>query len=291
MIHCSSNCQRFLWTSRCETQQPTLVNHVESQWNGCVCVKWCDRCRSTMFHTGRRTAVWLLCIPTAISWVRNVLMMVSDWRWFLAGVWNGSVFICLLHYNNATTTVLRPFVWDYPGEPVPEETLTHPPSWSSSSLYQLLPSITIHSILPVQITCLTIFLHNLSPCPLWSTSWSGALRLIFHAFLHPISIFFSQHMPIPSQPACGMTDTVSNESWKQIINCKFFLKSGLSEILFRHPEKVPCGDVLLMPVWVVVSTGNRSDKHKLCELFVIRCISFWNAELMELLGWTGHFGD
>jgi len=27
-----------------------------------------------------------------------------------------------------TTTILRPFVRDYPGELVPEETLTHPPS-------------------------------------------------------------------------------------------------------------------------------------------------------------------
>jgi len=27
-----------------------------------------------------------------------------------------------------TTTILWPFVRDYPGEPVPEETLTHPPS-------------------------------------------------------------------------------------------------------------------------------------------------------------------
>jgi len=45
----------------------------------------------------------------------------------------------------------------------------------------------IHSILPVQITRLAIFLHNLSPCPLWSNSWSGALHLIFHTFLHPIS--------------------------------------------------------------------------------------------------------
>jgi len=63
-----------------------------------------------------------------------------------------------------TTTVLRPFAQDYPGETVSEETLTHPPSWSSSSHYQLLPSTTIHSILPVQITCLAIFLHNLSPC-------------------------------------------------------------------------------------------------------------------------------
>ena len=49
-------------------------------------------------------------------------------------------------YNN-TTTILRPFVQDYPGELVPEDILTHPPSWSSSNLYQLLPSTTIHSIL------------------------------------------------------------------------------------------------------------------------------------------------
>jgi len=27
--------------------------------------------------------------------------------------------------NNVITIVLRPFVRDYPGEPVPEETLTH----------------------------------------------------------------------------------------------------------------------------------------------------------------------
>jgi len=57
-----------------------------------------------------------------------------------------------------------------------------------------------HSILLVQITCLAIFLHNLSSRLLWSTSWSGALHLILHTFLHPISVFFSQHMPIPSQP-------------------------------------------------------------------------------------------
>jgi len=94
-----------------------------------------------------------------------------------------------LHTVHTTTTILRPFVWVYPGEPVPEETLTHPPSWSSSDLYQLLPSSTIRSILLVQITCLAIFLHHLFPCPLCSTSWSGALHLIFHTFLHPISVF------------------------------------------------------------------------------------------------------
>jgi len=42
---------------------------------------------------------------------------------------------CCLGSDTTTTTVLRPFVRDYPGESVPEETLTNPPSWSSSSLY------------------------------------------------------------------------------------------------------------------------------------------------------------
>ena len=43
----------------------------------------------------------------------------------------------LIIFSSTTTTttiVLRPFVWDYPGELVPEETLTHPPSWSSKLL-------------------------------------------------------------------------------------------------------------------------------------------------------------
>jgi len=34
----------------------------------------------------------------------------------------------LVTTTTTTTTVLRPFVRDYPGEPVLEETLTHPPS-------------------------------------------------------------------------------------------------------------------------------------------------------------------
>ena len=40
---------------------------------------------------------------------------------------------------------------------------THPPTtWSASNLYQLVPSTTSHSILPVQITCLAIF-HGTCP--------------------------------------------------------------------------------------------------------------------------------
>jgi len=34
----------------------------------------------------------------------------------------------------------------------------------------------IHSIFPVQFMCLTVFLHNLSPSPFWSTSWSWRLE-------------------------------------------------------------------------------------------------------------------
>jgi len=68
-----------------------------------------------------------------------------------------------------THTFNGPLVRDYPGEPVPEETFTHShPSWSSDILYQLPPSTTIH----VQFTCSTVLFHNLSPGPLWSSSWT-----------------------------------------------------------------------------------------------------------------------
>jgi len=92
------------------------------------------------------------------------------------------------------------FVWDNLAESVPEETFTQSHlSWSSIIPYLLPPSITIHGILPVQFLCLTFFFHNLSPSFLWSTSWPGTL-CILHTFLHPIIVFFSQHMPIPLQP-------------------------------------------------------------------------------------------
>ena len=124
-----------------------------------------------------------------------------------------------------TTTVLRPFLRDYPGELVPEETLTYPPSWSPSNLYQLLPSTTIHSILLVQIACLAIFLHYLSPHPLWSTSWPGALHLIIHTLLHPISVFFSQQMPYHRNLFCCSINIISSIpslsqllTWNSIFN-------------------------------------------------------------------------
>ena len=52
----------------------------------------------------------------------------------------------------------------------------------------------------VHFTCLTVLSYNLSPGPLWSSSWSWTLNFILHTFLHPIIIFVSQHMPVPTQP-------------------------------------------------------------------------------------------
>ena len=72
----------------------------------------------------------------------------------------------------------------------------HSPTWSSDILYHLPPFTTIHGILCVQFTCLTVRSDNLSPGLLWS--WT--LYFILHAFLHPVIIIFSQHMPIPMQP-------------------------------------------------------------------------------------------
>jgi len=49
--------------------------------------------------------------------------------------------------------------------------------------YLLLPSNTIHGILTVQSTCLTVFFHNLSPSFLWSTSCPGTLYKVTRTLL------------------------------------------------------------------------------------------------------------
>jgi len=81
-----------------------------------------------------------------------------------------------------------------------KHSLTHTYHGHQSLLYLLPPSVTIHGIFCVQFTCLTVFFHNFAPSFLWSTSWPGTLHFMLHTFLHPISVFFSQHIPIPLQP-------------------------------------------------------------------------------------------
>ena len=76
-----------------------------------------------------------------------------------------------------------------PGEPVPEETFTHSHlSWSSSILYQLPPSTTIHGILPVLFVPDNLFAQPLSKSSL-------VYLLVCHTpHISSSSDFFSQHM-------------------------------------------------------------------------------------------------
>ena len=104
--------------------------------------------------------------------------------------------------NELQTTHNDRFTALWPGLPGQAGTRwnTHPPA-----ILIIIQSLSASSIYhdPQHPPCSNYVLCNLiaqSLSPLWSTSWSGALHLIFHAFLHPISVFFSEHMPIPSQP-------------------------------------------------------------------------------------------
>ena len=131
------------------------------------------------------------------------------------------------HLHN-TTTVLRPIVRDYRSELVPEETSpTHHPDHHPIfiSFFHLLRS-TASSLFKLR-ACLAIFWHNLSPCLLWSTSWSGALHLIF-----PIRVFFPQHMPIPSQPDCCNTKIISSV----VTVSKCFLSVGFGRFCRKKPR-------------------------------------------------------
>ena len=107
-------------------------------------------------------------------------------------------FALILAVSHSTHTHTHNVLWLYgvcPGQPVWAGTrrnihpLTHGHQLS-----------LIHGNLPVQSTRPTVFFHNLSPSFLWSTSWPGTLHFILHTFLHPVIVFFSQHVPIPTQP-------------------------------------------------------------------------------------------
>jgi len=105
------------------------------------------------------------------------------------------VFIEAIHFYGSMD-----FVRDNPGEPVPEETFTHSHlSWSSIVPYLLPPSTTVQSMAS------SLF----NPCSWQSYStislqfslvyllaWHPPLHRLPHSCLHPIIVFFSQHMPI-----------------------------------------------------------------------------------------------
>jgi len=98
-----------------------------------------------------------------------------------------------------TTTVLRPFVGDYPGEPVPKKhSPTHHPDHHPTfiSFFHLPWSIAsnLFKLRAWQSFCTT------SVQILFGLPLSGALHLIFHTFLHPISEYIPHPLLYPPTP-------------------------------------------------------------------------------------------
>ena len=114
---------------------------------------------------------------------------------------------CCFFYNGVRTTVITQLLYGalsgttqvswYQKKHSP--THTYPDQSSFICFLHLLRSIA-SSIPPCLIYVPDSFLHNLSPSPLWSTTWSGTLHFILHTFLHLIIVFFSQYMLISTQP-------------------------------------------------------------------------------------------
>ena len=91
------------------------------------------------------------------------------------------------------------------------------PSWSTYFLYHLSPFATVHGILSIQLTCLTVLSNNLFPGPLWSSPWSWTLNFILHAFLHPIIINPTQ--TTTSEKKFGFNPTQPNTTNKFLTAC------------------------------------------------------------------------
>ena len=126
----------------------------------------------------------------------------------IAVQWWMSTLYLLFTNKVHTHNHLMAFVRDNQGRPVPEKTLTHShPTWSSDILYHLPPFTTIHGILFVHFTCLTILLDNLSPgLPLGLGPWTS---YSIHFFTQLSSSFFST-CPYQLSPFCCKTSAMSS---------------------------------------------------------------------------------
>jgi len=114
----------------------------------------------------------------------------------------------LLHVMTTTTVVLRPFVRVYPGEPVPEERFTNPPSWSSSNLYhhpgEPVPEETLTTHHPDPHPIFIIFFHllrSIASSVFKSRAWqSFAQPLSMSSLVYLLVWSPSPHIPYISSP-------------------------------------------------------------------------------------------
>jgi len=208
------------------------------------------------------------------------------------------------------TTVLRPFVLDYLGEPVPEETFTHSHlSWSSTILYQLPPFTAIHSILPVHFVLDSLFAQPLSKSSLF-------YLLVWHPPLHTPYISSLSHCLLfttpleQDQPTATSTKNLVKGEVQSIAMSMFVCLSSvcLFAWLKKHMAKlhqifcVCClrpwlGPALAVPWYVmffqfcgwchvftwlcgascVCPSGDRSDK----QVFIMSC--YWGQSLLTTI--------
>ena len=98
-----------------------------------------------------------------------------------------------IDYGFRKDTHTQPFNGPLSGTTRWDGTNTHShPSWSSDILYQLLPSSTIHRVLLVQFTCLTVLFHNLCPLQVLFGIPLGlepSASYSIHSFTHLLSSF------------------------------------------------------------------------------------------------------
>ena len=129
---------------------------------------------------------------------------------------------CILHAHNTQLLYsFLDFVCDSLGEPVPEGTFTHSHlSWLAIIPYLLPLSITIHGILHLQFTCLTVFSHNFFARFLWSASWPGtSISYFIHFFTQSLSSFCST-CPYHRTLLCCSTEIMSLSqpfTWNSIL--------------------------------------------------------------------------
>ena len=151
--------------------------------NLCAC-----RQRNVAVKLLSSSTMWKLKTVAQLTWVHMIVNKIHPMSFLL----NWTELASSLNWHNVTTTnILRPFIWDYPSELVPEEAFTHSHlSWSSTIPINL-PTM-IHGIIPVQSVCLTVLLHKLFPSPLWSSSGSGlSTSFAIHFFTQSYLLFAS----------------------------------------------------------------------------------------------------
>jgi len=142
----------------------------------------------------------------------------------------------------------QPLVRDYPGRPVPEETLTHShPSWSLDILYQLPPFTTIHCILCAQFMCLTVLFDNLSPL-----RSSLVLLLVLGPLLHTPCISSPSHHLLYA--AHAHTNAACSAAKPML--CHLYLVS-LSSLLGNTPNSISIGSTVFVGIMVMSNTDSH----------------------------------